>query len=77
MLYETERFTITVGVYGDSEERQYLVTNKETGVVEFINPVLLFVKDWTNQMTEALSEQENPKEQEEPIVMEAPSGRRN
>lgn len=77
MLYETERFTITVGVYGDSSDQQYLVTNKETGVVEFVSPVLLFVRDWANQMTEALEEQENPKEEPEPVVMEAQSGRRN
>lgn len=77
-IYETDRFNVSVGAYGEVTEQQYLVTNKETGVVEFCNPVLLFVRDWVNQMTEALYEQENPKpDAEEPVVMEAQSGRRN
>lgn len=37
---------------------QYLVRNKETGVVEFSNTALYFVRDWANQMTDALRKQD-------------------
>ena len=66
MLFENSRFTVTVGVYSEQYESgvlkdpspQYLVTNKETGVVEFINSSLYFVRDWAVQMTEAMDKQD-------------------
>lgn len=80
MLFETERFVVTIGVYGTDPDPQYLVTNKDTGVVEFTNTSLYFVRDWANQMTDALKEQEKPKKEEPKqlaMVMELPNDRRN
>jgi len=58
MLYETDRFSVEVGVIGTDPDPQYLVRNKETGVVEFCNTSLYFVRDWSQQMTRALVQQE-------------------
>jgi len=57
--FETRRFTVTVGSFGEEKEPQYLVTNKETSVVEFINSGIYFVRDWCMQMEEALDKQDD------------------
>ncbi len=59
MLFENKRFMVTVGSFGDEKDPQYLVTNKDTGVVEFINSSLYFVRDWAQQMSKALDEQDD------------------
>lgn len=77
LLFETPRFIIEIGVIGDDREPQYLVRNKDTGVVEFCNTALYFVRDWAVQMTDALAEQEKKQDEPAAMVMEAPKGRSN
>jgi hypothetical protein len=83
MLFETSRFVIEIGVlpfegmippggHVPPQEPQYLVKNKTTGVVEFCNTSLYFVRDWAVQMTEALDKQDkemsDPKGEGENII---------
>jgi hypothetical protein len=58
MIFETTRFIVEVGVIGDDKDPQYLVRNKEHGVVEFCNTSVYFVRDWATQMTKALDRQD-------------------
>lgn len=58
MLHENERFFVEVGTFGKDKDPQYLVKNKETGVVEFCNASLYFVRDWADQMSKALVKQD-------------------
>lgn len=74
--YETERYVVISGevVPGDPVETpQYVVKNKETTIWEFWTPVLYFARDWADQMTKMLENQEIPPEQPEPPSEDTPS----
>lgn len=58
MIYENDRFTVEVGVIGEDKDPQYLVRSKAYGVVEFCNTSLYFVRDWAQQMSKALEQQD-------------------
>ena len=51
-LHQTKRFDVTVGIPPgeDFKFEVYLVTNRETGVVEFAHNVLHFVREWCDEM---------------------------
>jgi hypothetical protein len=68
-IYETSRFVVETGAvplevalppggFIPDQLPQYLVINKATGVVEFCNTALYFVRDWADQMTSALDRQD-------------------
>jgi hypothetical protein len=52
---ETPTFFIGVGTMPKAKLEEYIVINKEYGVVEYNNPILYFVLEWTRQMEEALA----------------------
>lgn len=54
IIDETEHFFVGVGTLPRAKLAEYLVINKEYGVVEYYNPILFFVKEWVRQMEEAL-----------------------
>lgn len=57
MIFETARFAVSIGD-GQDNKPAYLVLNKTTGVVEFVNSGLYFVRDWATEMTKALDIQD-------------------
>lgn len=54
VVEETPTFYIAVGSIKKNQISEYLVINKEYGVVEYNNPILYFVREWSRQMEEAL-----------------------
>lgn len=58
MVFETDRFTCSVEVFGDAKEPLYVVRNKVTGVAEFTNSGLYFVRAWCLEMTRELAIQD-------------------
>lgn len=75
-VYETSRFVVETGSVTADPEPQYLVRNKETGIVEHANAALYFSRAWAMQMTQALEEQEAEiRGEQEPVkIMSEPSG---
>lgn len=75
MVYETELYTVEVGTWKEDKEPLYLVRSKKYGVIEFTNSGLYFVRDWADQMTKALEEQDKEyKEEPESNVLPFPGG---
>jgi hypothetical protein len=58
VIEETPTFYIGVGKMPKAKLEEYLVINKDYGVVEYNNPILYFVREWTRQMEEALEGKE-------------------
>lgn len=58
IIEETDTFYIAVGTMPRAKLDEYLVINKQYGVVEYNNPILYFAREWARQMEEALSEPE-------------------
>lgn len=78
MIFETDRFEIVTGTAGEDPDVQYLVKNKATGVVEFCNSSLYFVRDWAMQFTGALEKQDEEIKNPQPdVVMDVQSDRPN
>lgn len=56
VVEETPTFYIAVGTMPRAKLEEYLVINKQYGVIEYNNPILYFVKEWSRQMEEHLEE---------------------
>jgi hypothetical protein len=54
VIEETDTFYIGVGKLPKRQLEEYLVINKEFGVLEYHNEILYFVREWSRQMEEAL-----------------------
>ncbi len=55
VIEETPTYYIGVGLMPKSKLEEYLVINKNYGVVEYNNCAIYFVREWARQMEEALS----------------------
>lgn len=56
IVEETETYFIGVGMMPKSKMEEYIAVNKKYGVIEYNNPILYFMREWTRQMEEALAE---------------------
>lgn len=68
MVFETKHFNVEVGSLQNDPEPQYLVKNKETGVIEFCNASLYFARDWATQFTAALDQQDDELSNRDKII---------
>lgn len=56
--YQTPNFSVTIETLPEDKLPQYVVRNKETGVIEFFHNVLYIVKQWTREMDELIAKEE-------------------
>ncbi|MDE2097337.1 MAG: hypothetical protein KGL39_08850 [Patescibacteria group bacterium] len=72
--YGSRSYELLIGFVKDGELPQYLVRNKETGVVEFNHEVLSFAREWITHFQgrlDALDAGKNPDEANEQIRVAA------
>lgn len=55
VIEETPTYYIGIGLMPKSKLDEYLVINKEYGVIEYNNCAIYFVREWARQMEEALN----------------------